>query len=154
MKGTIEQLFICPVGGASVVRVAEVVAVEGQGLKGDRYCLGTGTWPEADVCQVTLIRAEDLEQIEASQGLAVSAGEHRRNIVVRGLSFDQPAGIRLSIGSVVLAYDRPRPPCKYLEGKTEPGMMGALGKNAGHCFKVITGGLIREGDAISVLPPE
>lgn len=154
MNGTVEQIFICPVGGASVKKVAEVLAVEGQGLKGDRYCLGTGTWPEAEVCQVTLIRAEDLDQIKASKGLAVSAGEHRRNIVVRGLSFDQPEGLRMKIGDAILAYDRPRPPCKYLEGKSQLGMMAALGKNAGHCFKIVTGGLIREGDRISILPED
>lgn len=132
-------------------RVLEIDAVAGCGLAGDRYALGTGYYSPRNVCQVTLIAAEALERMEL-RGMRVGDGEHRRNLVCRGIQLEELRGRRFSVGTAVLEYDRTRPPCGYLERLTQPGMTRAMGEGAGICASVVEGGMIREGDAIVLLP--
>lgn len=134
-------------------RVAQVRAVAGEGLAGDRYRVDAGYWSRTgwDVCQVTLIRGEDLEWIERTTGARVLDGQHRRNLVTRGIDLEALDGKRFRVGEVELAYDRPRPPCRYIAGLTEPGMTEALSEGRGGiCATIITSGTIREGDAVVV----
>ena len=132
-------------------RVDQVEAVAGGGLRGDRYCERTGYWTNVDECQVTLIEAEDLEAIEGTTGIRVSKGEHRRNLITRKVRLGSLRGKQFQIGEVVLEYDRPRPPCSYVESLSEPGMTRALVGRGGICARVVKSGLIRAGDAIVVL---
>ena len=132
-------------------RVESIEAIAGRGLKGDRYCLGTGHWTETDECEVTLIAQEDLDAIASSTGLQIQGGQHRRNIVTRNLDLASLMGRRFRIGTAYFAYARARPPCLYLQSITEPGMARALVGRGGigvHCFK---GGTIRENDAVVIL---
>jgi MOSC domain-containing protein YiiM len=131
--------------------VEEIRAVGNGGLEGDRYKEGTGYWtPYGDVCEVTLIEGEDLDEIE-NEGLGVKNGEHRRNIITRGVDLERLRGSRFRIGEAVLEYDRPRPPCKHIQDMTEPGMTRALKRRGGICARVVEGGLIRPRDEISIL---
>src|SRR3712207_7259467 len=67
-------------GSAKMERVEEVTTVEGCGIAGDRYCEGTGFWTRyGDVCQVTLIEAEDLDYIEGELGIRVKDGQDRKS---------------------------------------------------------------------------
>ncbi|MGH9034504.1 MAG: MOSC domain-containing protein, partial [Acidimicrobiia bacterium] len=62
------------------------------------------------------------------------------------------AGWSFRIGEAVLRYDRPRPPCRYIEGLTEPGMTRALAaRRGGICAQVVESGLIRVGDTIELI---
>jgi MOSC domain-containing protein YiiM len=151
MQGIVEAIYIAAKGGTAMRRVEEVEAVVGGGLRGDRYLEGTGYWSGTDECQVTLIEAEVLEQITAETEVRVMNGEHRRNIVTRGLRLNELIGKRLAIGSAVLEFERPRPPCSYIQSITQPGMTRALlGWRGGICVRVIQSGVIRIGDAIEV----
>ncbi|HZB82268.1 MAG TPA: MOSC domain-containing protein [Rubrobacteraceae bacterium] len=157
MKAVVEEIYIASKGSAAMERVEEVRAIENGGLKGDRYKEGTGYWtPYGDVCEVTLIEGEDLDEIERETGIGVKNGEHRRNIVTRGIKLkDLRAGWfrgkRFRIGEVVLEYDRPRPPCKHVQDLTEPGMTRALRRRGGICAKVVKCGRIRAWDEIIIL---
>jgi MOSC domain-containing protein YiiM len=154
MEGVVEEIYITDRGSAPMVSVPEVKAVEGGGLEGDRYHLGTGYWTGYDQCPVTMIAAEDIEEIASTTGLSVTNGEHRRNLITRGISLLDLAGKRFRIGDALLEYDQPRPPCRYIQSITEPGMTKALGRNRGGiCVRVVESGTIRPGDAISVTPP-
>ena len=150
--GLVEEIYITSEGSAAMKRVEEVRAVAG-GLAGDRYKEGTGYWTHyGDVCEVTLIEAEDLDEIEQEAGLRVKNGEHRRNIVTRGVRLHDLNGSRFRVGEVILEYDRPRPPCKHVQDLTEPGMTRALRRQRGGiCARVIEGGLIRAQDEIVAL---
>src|ERR687885_1045431 len=153
MKGVVEGIYVTSEGSAAMERVEEVRTVEGCGIEGDRYCEGTGYWTNyGDVCEVTLISSEDLEHIERELGISVSSGEHRRNIITRGLSLQDLRGKRFRIGETVLEYDRPRPPCRHVQDLTEPGMTRALKRRGGICARVVDGGTIRPRDAIHVDP--
>lgn len=150
MNGTIEKIFITPRGSLPMQSVSQVEAVE-KGLAGDRYCEKTGYWTGVDECQVTLIEGEDLDQIAEQQGISVHGGEHRRNLVTRNIRLETLSGQQFRIGEAVFAWDRPRPPCAYIESITEPGMTRALSRCGGICVRVVKPGLIKVGDAIELL---
>jgi MOSC domain-containing protein YiiM len=168
--GTVERVFVAGAGGQPMRPVDEVQAVAGRGLDGDRYATRRGYWTDVDECQVTLIAGEDLDAISGgsrrrdqgdtrcppgsvSSGVAVQDGQHRRNIVTRGVDLRALAGRRFRIGEATFAYDRPRPPCRYIEAITEPGMTRALAaRRGGICVRVVESGLVRTGDEIELLP--
>ena len=87
MAEFVEGIFLAPEGGAQMKGVQTAIALEGCGLEGDRYCAGTGHWSRfGRVCEVTFIAAEDLDDIHRETGVGVKNGEHRRNVVTRGIS--------------------------------------------------------------------
>jgi MOSC domain-containing protein YiiM len=148
MNGTVERIYVSPAGRATMRQVEQAEALAGRGLGGDRYCERRGSGTGWDECQVTLIEGEHLDEIAGKMDVKVLNGEHRRNIVSRGIPLDGLEGKRFRIGDAVLAYDRPRPPCAYIASITEPLMTKALGRRAGICARVERGGLIRSGDPI------
>ncbi len=152
MKGVVEEMYVTAKGSAKMKRVEEVRTIEGCGIEGDRYCEGTGFWTRyGDVCQVTLIEGEDLDYIEDELGIRVKNGEHRRNIITRGIRLDEMrSSKRFRVGEAILEYDRPRPPCRHVQDLSEPGMTRALKGRGGICTRVVEGGWIRAGDAIEV----
>lgn len=151
MDGVVENIWVSGEGSAAMERVEEVRTIEGCGIEGDRYCEGTGFWTRyGDVCQVTLIEGEDLDYIERELGISVGNGEHRRNIVTRGVRLDELRRKRFRVGETVLEYDRPRPPCRHVQELSEPGMTRALKGRGGICARVVEGGLIRARDTIEV----
>ncbi len=150
--GRVEEIYISGTGGAPMERLKQVEAIEGKGLKGDRYAAGEGYWSGIDECQVTLIEGEVVDDIDAGTDVRIAHGEHRRNIITRGVSLRELSGRRFSVGEVVLEFDRPRPPCRYIETLTQSGMMAALsGWRGGICARVVKGGVIAEGDVVEVV---
>lgn len=134
-----------------MVRMKEATAIPGRGLQGDRYCEGTGYYSRADPCEVTIIAGEVLDRISAEFGVNVHQGEHRRNLVTRGLDLAEMDGYRFQVGQVLMEYVRPRPPCSYVQRLTEPKMTRALGEGPGICARVLTEGTLHEGDKILLL---
>ena len=150
MKGTVDSLYIAAEGGRSMMRVAEVEAVAGCGLQGDRYMTRRGYWTGVDECQVTLIQKEILDEITADTSIDVSEGQHRRNIVTTGMELMSLAGRRFRVGAAVFEFDRPRPPCGYIQSITQVGMTRALlGTRGGICARVLESGVIRTGDEVT-----
>ncbi len=151
MKGIVEGIFVTGQGSAAMERVEEVTTIVGCGIEGDRYCEGTGFWTNyGDVCQVTLIESEDLDFIEDELGIRVKEGQHRRNIITRGIRLLDLRRKRFRVGEALLEFDRSRPPCKHVQDLSEPGMTRALKNRGGICARVIEAGRIRAQDAIEV----
>jgi MOSC domain-containing protein YiiM len=149
--GSLASIFIAGGGGAPMHRVESVEAVSGAGLRGDRYSNHVGHWSPLDECQVTLVAAETLDEISDLFGVSVHEGEHRRNLVTRGIDLVTLYGRTFTVGEAVLVFDRPRPPCQYIASITEPGMTRALGaRRGGICARVVESGVIRVGDQIAV----
>jgi MOSC domain-containing protein YiiM len=153
MAGFVEGIFLAPEAGAEMKSVQAVTAFEGCGLEGDRYCNGTGHWSRfGRVCEVTFIAAEDLDDIEPETGVSVKNGEHRRNLVTRGINLKAlRRGEHFRVGEVVFEYRGPRSVCRYIERLTEPGMTQALKGRGGICARVIENGKVRVGDEIELL---
>ncbi len=156
MAGFVQGIFLAPEAGAKMKGVRAATALEGCGLQGDRYCAGTGHWSRFGraSCEVTFIAAEDLDDIERETGVGVHNGEHRRNVVTRGVSLKAlRRGERFRVGEVVFEYRGPRSVCRYIERLTEPGMTRALKGRGGICASAIGNGTVRAGDGIEVLQP-
>ncbi|HVE99842.1 MAG TPA: MOSC domain-containing protein [Rubrobacteraceae bacterium] len=151
MASVVEEIYVTGRGSEPMKRVEEVRAAIG-GLERDRYREGTGYWTVyGDVCEVTLIEGEDLDEMERVDGISVKNGEHRRNIITRGVSLESLRGTSFRIGEALLEYDRPRPPCKHVQDVTESGMTRALRRRGGICARVVEGGRIRARDEIVAL---
>src|SRR5919202_840828 len=155
MAGLLGGIFLAPEGGAQMKGAEATTALQGCGLEGDRYCVGTGHWSRfGRVCEVTFIAAEDLDAIERETGVGVKNGEHRRSVVTRGISLKTlRRGERFRVGEVVFEYRGPRSVCRYIERLTEPDMTQALKGRGGNCARVIENGTVRVGDEIEVLQP-
>jgi MOSC domain-containing protein YiiM len=153
MAGSVEGIFLAPEGGVQTNSVKVATALEGCGLEGDRYCAGTGHWSRfGRVCEVTFITAEDLDDIERETGVGVKNGEHRRNVVTRGIDLkSKRRGERFCVGKVVFEYRGPRSVCQQIERLTEAGMTQALKGRGGICAMVIEGGTVRVGAEIELL---
>jgi MOSC domain-containing protein YiiM len=155
MASFVEGIFLAPKSGAQMKSVQAATALEGCGLEGDRYCAGSGHWSRfGRICEVTFIAAEDLDDIERETGVGVKNGEHRRNVVTRGISLKAlRRGEWFRVGEVVFDYRGPRSVCRYIERLTEPGMTQALKGRGGICARVTENGTVWVGDEIEVLQP-
>ena len=151
MTGTVESLFVASEGSAPMERVESVEAVSG-GLSGDRYQRGTGHYAPFDVCEVTLIEAEDVEAIREEAGIDLGGGQHRRNVVTRGVDLEGLLGATISVGDAQVRGTRRRPPCAHVERVAEEkGLARALRGRGGICADVGSPGEIRVGDPIEVV---
>jgi MOSC domain-containing protein YiiM len=147
----VTNLFIAEAGSEPMRSVTEVHAVADGGLQGDRYFNGTGYYSPFDVCQVTLIAREAIEEINREFGLDLTAGEHRRNIVTEGIDVHDLLDHRFRVGDALLEGTRPRPPCAHVEQLNEQDGVARALKNGrgGICADVIESGRIGVGDSIS-----
>jgi MOSC domain-containing protein YiiM len=146
----VAALYIAPTAGTQMERADRADAVAGRGLVGDRYFLERGHWSGTDECEVTIIAQEDIDEIERRSNVRIQDGEHRRNVVIRNLPIENLIGKRFHIGSASFGYERPRPPCAYIQMVSQPGMTKALGKRAGICVRCIKSGVVQEGDRIVI----
>lgn len=150
MEGYLEAIFIAPEAGAPMQPVSQIEVVQEGGLQGDRYFLRAGRWGDSS-CQVTLIQAEDLEEVEKQTGIRLAEGQHRRNLVIRGVPLASLQGKRFQVGEVLFEYEKPCPPCSYLESLTQPGMKASLSKRGGICARVLRSGWIRRNDPVHLV---
>ncbi|WP_101297502.1 MOSC domain-containing protein [Halegenticoccus soli] len=152
MTGRVEDVFIAPEDSAPMERVESVEAVKG-GLRGDRYLRGTGYYSPFDVCEVTLIEAEAIEEIREEFGIDLADGRHRRNVVVRGVEVYDLLDATFRIGGAALRGTRPRPPCAHVEQVAgERGVARALrNRRGGVCADVLEPGTIAVGDELEVV---
>lgn len=149
MAGVVEGIYVAQEGGAPLERVEEVEAVMGHGLEGDRYRSGAGHWSRfGRDCQVTFVEAEVLEHIEAETGLRVRNGEHRRNVVTRGVRLGDFRRTQFRVGEALFGHGKPCSVCRHVEEVSEPGMTRALKGRGGMCARVLEGGKVRAGDAV------
>ena len=134
---------------APTVAVAEVNAVAGRGLEGDRYFERAGTFSERPGSgrHLTLIESEVLEALRL-EGIDLGPGDARRNVVTSGVPLNHLVGHELRIGEVVVRCTRLCEPCSHLAGLTMPEVLPALVHRGGLRADIVRGGVIRAGDEI------
>lgn len=151
-QGRLEAIFIAPTAGAPMLSIESIQALRDKGLEGDRYAQKQGYWKVTEACQVTLISERDLQQARRRGAPAnLEQGSHRRNLVISGLATSDLKGHEVQIGEAIMRYQKPRPPCGYLDQIEGKGLAKALGRNSGICLQVIRSGLIRVGDNILLI---
>lgn len=150
-RARLEAIYLCEKAGDLPRSVAAVKALAGQGLEGDRYSRGQGTWSHwpGDGRQLTLIETAVVERIERDFG--VPAASLRRNLVVSGALLNELVGVDFILGEVRLRGVRLCDPCAYLEKLTVPGMAAALSDCGGLRADILQGGTLRLHDCLSSL---
>ena len=144
--GRVEWIGLRPGRDVPMQVVDSVVADAGRGLVGDRYGSGSGKRG------VTLIQAEHLPAIAALAGLdAVEAATLRRNVVVAGIPLVALKGRRFRIGDVVLEGTGDCDPCSRMEAALGPGGYNAMRGHGGLCARILEGGMVRLGDAVTFI---
>jgi MOSC domain-containing protein YiiM len=153
--GSVEGIFITSQAEAPTRAVEAVQAVAGQGLEGDRYFAGDGTFfkDRKSGQDITLIEAEAIEGLAREDGVELGPGEARRNVITRGIGLNDLVGRRFTIGDVECVGRRLCDPCSHLERLTQPGVLKGLANRGGLRADVVTGGELRVGDAVSDLGP-
>jgi MOSC domain-containing protein YiiM len=137
----IEAIHIGPEDGGPLEPVDSVRAFAGKGLEGDRHFDAGGAKPGQ---ALTLVEAEQVEDV----GLGV--GETRRQITVRGMQLNDLVGKTFKVGEVECYGVELCEPCEHLESMTRPGIIKDLVHRAGINADILSDGVIRVGDAISV----
>ncbi len=132
---------------------AEVRAVPGRGLEGDRYFSGTGTFsPQPDQkpdFELTLIEQEHVAAFARESGLPFTACDARRNLVTTGVDLNALAGEEFMIGPVRVRGVRLCEPCNYLAKIAFPETLRGLVHKGGLRAQILSPGIIRCGDPIT-----
>ncbi len=150
-QGCVEAIHITDVAEAAMRGVAEVKAIAGVGLEGDRYATRTGTFsakPKPSR-QITLIEAEAIEALTVELGLVLSPGETRRNVITRGVALNHLVGRDFTVGGARLRGHELCEPCGDLARMTgKPSILAGLVHRGGLRAEILEGGVIRVGDEI------
>lgn len=149
-RGILLSIHIAREAGGPMESLAEVRAVPGKGLEGDRYFGGGGTFSRTSGSgrEVTLIAKEALELLEGECGIRLNAGDARRNLVTHGVSLNDLVGKVFRVGTVRLKGVRLAEPCEHLEGLTQPGVLKGLAHRGGLRAEFLNEGILRVGDEI------
>ncbi len=150
--GTVELIALATEAEGPMRSVSAAEALEGRGLRGDRYERGAGTFsnPRGGGYDLTLVEAEALEELSA-RGVELAPIEARRNLVVRGIALDDLIGRRFRVGEVECFGQRRCEPCSHLERLTRPGVLRGLVHRGGLRADVLSSGGIRVGDRVEAL---
>jgi MOSC domain-containing protein YiiM len=149
--GEVVSIHVAPDEGASMQSLDSVRAIAGQGLVGDRYHDGTGSFSEREGPgrQMTLIEAEALEAIEQEQGIKLGPGESRRNVTTRGVPLNHLVGREFTVGDVRLRGIKLCEPCGYLQRTLGiDQLVQVLAHRCGLNAEILTDGEIRIGDRV------
>jgi MOSC domain-containing protein YiiM len=168
--GRIEAIFLRPARGVPARSVDSAEALVGRGLAGDRSALIAPGRPAGGKRQVTLLQAEHLPLIAAWSGHAgtgdrggescapvLGAAALRRNLVVSGFNLLAAralfagVAVQVRIGNAVrLEFSGPCDPCSKMEVLLGPGGYNAMRGHGGVTARILAGGRIAVGDAVSV----
>ena len=141
--GVVEALVLAPAAQASVRLVPEGLAIAGQGLEGDRYADGNGTFASGRPgSALTLVDAAVLDSFDR-------AVDHRRNVVVRGTDLNALVGREFTLGEARCRGRRLCEPCAHLDRLNGGRVLRPLVHRGGLRADVIRGGTIRVGDRLT-----
>lgn len=146
-KGAVVAIQVAADEGAPMLPVAEVCAVAGKGLQGDRYFNQPGKRLEGDR-EVTLIEIEAIEKFEGEYGVKFQPEESRRNIVTRGVPLNELVGKEFRVGEIQLRGLRLCEPCMHLARLSGKSVVPGLVHRAGLRAQILTDGVIRVGDPV------
>ncbi len=146
--GSVEQIWIAAERGESGRSLDTVRVLPGAGLDGDRYLSGLGTFPSGRPgAALTLIEAEVCESFAPP----LSADEHRRNVVTRGIELNGMVGQDFTVGSVRFRGIRLCEPCAAMQRYSGRAILRPLVHRGGLRADVLEQGEIRVGDQITPL---
>jgi MOSC domain-containing protein YiiM len=151
--GFVAGIYVTHGAGAAPVAVESACAVAGRGLEGDRYFSGCGTFSRwaGEGRAVSLVAGEALAAALAAGGPDIRAGQHRRNLVTRGIDLTSLIGRQFRLGQAILRGTRECTVCGYLNRVSGLPVAEALRGRGGLRADIVADGIIRVGDEISPL---
>ncbi|MGH1490110.1 MAG: MOSC domain-containing protein [Acidimicrobiales bacterium] len=150
--GELLHIHIAKSAGEAMLELEEADLTVGVGIDGDRYATGLGHYSKIpDVREVTLIEIETLEALTRDHDLHIEPAEHRRNLTTRGVALNHLVDRRFRIGDVILEGARLNTPCTYLDKLLGKQTYKPLIHRSGLNCRIITGGRIRQGDAVEAI---
>lgn len=148
-NGKVLSISIIEHEGGEPRTLNEVRVVQGRGLEGDRYWAKSATAPLKPENQVTFIESEAIAALARDYGIEIAGAESRRNILTEGVALNHLVNRRFRVGECVFLGRDLAEPCGYLEKKTKAGVRQGLIHRGGLRAEVVTGGVIRAGDAVA-----
>jgi MOSC domain-containing protein len=147
--GRLEGIWVAGTAGEPP-RACEVArGIPGRGLEGDRHTIGAGTFPSGlPGSALTLIEAEVCETFDPTLG----PGEHRRNVVTRGIDLNSLVGSEFTVGDLRCRGMRLCEPCTVVEGYASRPVLRALVHRGGLRADILTEAEIRVGDEVRAHP--
>ena len=148
--GRVLQIWRAPAATAPVQRLYRARLLAGQGLEGDRYALGGGTWadwPDLEK-QLTLVDRADVAAVADEVGVPLSPADTRRNLVTEGIDLPGLVGRWFAVGDALLFGMKRCPPCTHLERLTGLRLVKPMVHRGGINAAVFAGGPVAEGDAV------
>jgi hypothetical protein len=150
-SGSVEGIWIAPSAGEPARALSSARAIPGRGLEGDRHVAGTGTFPSGRPgSALTLVAAEVCESFTPP----LRAGEHRRNVVVRGLDLNRLVGHEFQIGSVRCRGMRLCEPCTVVQRYAGRPVLRSLVHRGGLRADILDDGEIHVGDTVRAVGPD
>ncbi len=151
--GRLNWIGLSPGRRMTLVEPEEAICRVGFGLDGDHHSArGTGKR------QVTLIQAEHLPAIQAmltptaaGEVRTVTPAKLRRNLCVAGFPLLAVKDRRFRIGEVLLEGTGLCHPCSRMEEYFGPGGYNAVRGHGGITARVLEGGPLRLGDAVTAV---
>lgn len=150
INGTVHSIHITPDFSQPTHPVEEIHAVPNRGLVGDRYFGETGVGKKRPGTgrDITLIELEAIEALQREEGIQLTPGEARRNIVTQGIALNHLIDKEFQVGEVRLRGVRLCEPCEHLASLTQPRVLPALVHRGGLRAEILTDGMIRIGDPV------
>lgn len=104
--------------------------------------------------QVTLMSLADWQAACNELGVDLPWQTRRANLLVDEMPLFQATGSRIKLGEVVLEVTGETDPCERMEA-AQPGLFDTLAKHwrGGVTCRVLAGGVVRLGMAVSLIPP-
>jgi hypothetical protein len=145
--GTVEAIWVAPAAGAAAEALETARALPGRGLAGDRHVTGDGTFPSGlPGSALTLIESEVCESFTPPLG----PGEHRRNVVTRGIDVNGLVGREFAIGGVRCRGMRLCEPCTVIQRYASRPVLRPLVHRGGLRADILDEGVIRVGDRVEL----
>ena len=148
MGPSLVQINISP--GGMPKRPIASARVTAAGVEGDRQIhLQVHGGPDRAVC----LYSEELYQQFGEAGIPIRAGDIGENFTTCGLDLlALSPGDRLAVGACQIQLTRIRVPCKQLN-QWHPDLFEQIQGRSGWLARVLVEGVVRPGDAITLLSP-
>jgi MOSC domain-containing protein YiiM len=145
-SGELVWIGLRPARKEPMISVNQVMADRNSGLTGDRFKGRSGER------QVTLIQWEHLAVLDSITGRAISAELLRRNLAIKGINLLALKNRTFRIGEACFLGTGLCHPCSRMETVLGAGGYNAMRGHGGITARIISSGLIRIGDRLTVIP--
>jgi hypothetical protein len=148
--GHVEAIYVAPDATAAMQPLNEVRATT-EGLVGDRYAAGVGTFSGgyAPGSALTLIESEALAAVSLGDGGVLAPAQARRNVVTHGISLNDLVGRHFRVGEIECYGQRLCEPCAHWQRLTQPGVLRGFVHRGGLRADILSAGTIRVGDPVT-----